>query len=270
MKIGSIIRDMSKNFSFAKTPWFTETQLVANVALVVTTMDQAVKGICELAVSSSSGDHIHLVNAYSIALADKSDAYRSTLVYPSINLPDGKPVSWASIILGQKPHLSLVRGPHVFRAVLDSGRSYGLRHYFLGSTPEVLLKLENELTRELPDLRIVGSHSPPFRPLSEKELLRQDDEIRASGADVVWVGLGTPKQDFEVKRLASSLPILAIAVGAAFEFAAGTKREAPEWVSEIGMEWAFRLLAEPRRLWRRYLLGNVRFLWSILKGRKQL
>ena len=144
--------------------------------------------------------------------------------------------------------------------VADLGRSVGLRHFLLGGSPEVLRDLERSLTERFPGIEIVGTCSPPYRQATDDELCDRDDEIRASGAQVVWVGLGTPKQDVESIRLAASMPILAVAVGAAFDYAAGRLRPAPHWVSVAGFEWLWRFAAEPKRLWKRYTSGNARFV----------
>lgn len=112
---------------------------------------------------------------------------------------------------------------------------------------------------------LAGAESPPFRDLTDDERREQDDRIQASRADIVWVGLGTPKQDFEAERLAEALPLLAAAVGAAFDFTAGTVKPAPAWMQRSGLEWAHRLASEPRQLWRRYLIGNARFVSIALR-----
>ena len=148
---------------------------------------------------------------------------------------------------------------------MDRGREVSLRHYLLGSTPETLQKLQHSLESRYPGVRIVGSYSPPFRTMTPEELQKQDDEIRASGAEIVWVGLGTPKQDYEAARLAS-VGIMCAAVGAAFDFSAGTKAVSPQWVTALGLEWLHRLLSEPRRLWKRYAWGNVVFLYAATRN----
>lgn len=158
-----------------------------------------------------------------------------------------------------------MRGPQLFLDVFDVGRQHGIRHFLLGSSPEVLDRLQDNLLKKYPGCDIVGIESPPFRPLSESELELQDRRIAATGPDIVWVGLGTPKQDWEAQRLASSIGATTIAVGAAFDFAAGTVREAPKWIRTIGFEWFFRLCSQPRRLWRRYLVGNSKFLMIAMK-----
>jgi N-acetylglucosaminyldiphosphoundecaprenol N-acetyl-beta-D-mannosaminyltransferase len=158
-----------------------------------------------------------------------------------------------------------VYGPDLFLDVFARGQDVGLRHYLLGSTPEVLDALQRELRRRFPLARIAGACSPPFRPLSPGELHDQQQDILASGADIVWVGLGTPKQDVHAAELASSLPVVCAAVGAAFDFVAGHKPQAPGWMRRGGLEWTFRLGCEPRRLWRRYLFGNARFVWGVAR-----
>jgi N-acetylglucosaminyldiphosphoundecaprenol N-acetyl-beta-D-mannosaminyltransferase len=206
------------------------------------------------------GQHVHLANAYTVALADKSDEYRSVLAHPAINFPDGKPVAWVSAMQRQTPRLRQVRGPQVFLDVFDEGRKSGVRHYLLGATPDTLAKLKTNLAERFPGVDIVGCESPAFRVLRDDERNDQDSRIRDSGAQVVWVGLGTPKQDFEVARLAAALPVVAVAIGAAFNFAAGTSKQAPAWMTKVGLEWTFRFASEPRRLWGRYVFGNTRFL----------
>lgn len=154
-------------------------------------------------------------------------------------------------------------GPDVMLETLARGRAAGLRHYFYGGTDEeTARRLRENLLDRFPGLRIAGSEVPPFRPLTEAERLAAAARIDASGADVVWVGLGTPKQDFWMADMRPLLkaPVL-VAVGAAFAFHAGQVPQAPRWMMRAGLEWLFRLCVEPRRLWRRYLIGNPRFLW---------
>lgn len=208
--------------------------------------------------------HVHLVNAYTIAIADKNAHYYQVL-QEGINFPDGKPISWFSNLFRQKPKLAQVRGPQLFLDVLDQGRAAGLKHFFLGDTPETLAKMQKALLEQYKGLLIAGVHSPPFRQLTDEELVTQDRLIKESGADLIWVGLGTPKQDFEALRLAKQTQIPAIAVGAAFAFTANTIKHAPSWITNMGLEWLFRLSTEPKRLWRRYFFGNARFLLSVIR-----
>jgi N-acetylglucosaminyldiphosphoundecaprenol N-acetyl-beta-D-mannosaminyltransferase len=204
---------------------------------------------------------VHFCNAYNVALARTDDTYARLLADADVVFSDGVPITW----VGRRayPEVSVpwerVYGPDVMRGVLDASDQNGPLHYLLGGSEETLATLRQRLAVEHPDAVIVGAESPPFRPATAQELRERDDRIRESGASIVWVGLGTPKQDVEVRRLAASVPVVAMAVGAAFDFLAGTKAQAPEWVQRSGLEWAFRLASEPRRLGKRYVWGNSVF-----------
>lgn len=183
---------------------------------------------------------------------------------PGINLPDGGPLS-SMLARTSEVACQQVRGPGLFENCLDRGREHGLRHFFLGGSQEALEQLIAQVEFRFPGCDIAGSWSPPFRPLSPAELEWQDLMIDGSGAHIVWVGLGTPKQDVEALRLVGSVGVTTAAVGAAFDFTAGTKVVAPLWMQASHLEWLFRLATEPRRLWKRYLFGNVQFLRLALR-----
>ncbi|MGN8132659.1 WecB/TagA/CpsF family glycosyltransferase [Paenarthrobacter sp. 22069] len=216
----------------------------------------------EVLARPGRGHDIHLLNAYSIALAHSDSAFAACVKNSTHNFPDGKPVAFFSRYMAGKLHQ--VRGPQYFEDVLAAGVETGVKHYFLGSTPDTLALLQAKVEARLPNVRIVGAFSPPFRELTAFELAEQDAAIRMCDPDIVWVGLGTPKQDFEARRLAEE-GFNSAAVGAAFDFSAGTKKQAPNWVRGSGLEWLHRLLSEPRRLWKRYLWGNTVFLTSVLR-----
>jgi N-acetylglucosaminyldiphosphoundecaprenol N-acetyl-beta-D-mannosaminyltransferase len=210
---------------------------------------------------------VHLCNAYTLAIADKDQSFRNMLNESGLNLADGMSVVWANRLLhrgGQAP-TGRVYGPDLFLDIFRAGTEYRLRHYLLGSTPEVLTNLSANLRRLFPGVQIVGTESPPYRDLTDIERGDQLDRIVTSRAQLVWVGLGTPKQDVEVAWLAHQRALVFVAVGAAFDFVAGSKRQAPAWMQRMGLEWIFRLLSEPRRLWRRYLFGNLRFLLALVR-----
>ena len=204
-----------------------------------------------------------LVNAWSVALMGREPGYTEVLRGAGVNLADGKPVAWVLGALTRRQDIDSapahVRGPEFFPRVLDEGRRTAVRHYLLGGAPETLARLQAVINERFPGCRIVGAESPPFRRLTDDELAAQDRRIQASGADLVWVGLGTPRQDLEAARLAAVVQRPVIAVGAAFDFLAGVKPEAPRWVQRASLEWAFRFVSEPRRLWRRYTVGLLRF-----------
>ena len=244
---------------------------VGPVPFRVATFPEAVKSVVASAsamADANRGVAVHFANAYTIALADSDPEYGALLARRgSAAFTDGVPVAW----VGRRAYPEFaetwdrVYGPDVMEAVLDASTVEGPRHFLLGGSPETLDELQSVIASRWVDALIVGAESPPFRELTAEEFVAQDARIRDSGATIVWVGLGTPKQDWEVARLAGSLPVVAMAVGAAFDFLAGVKPQAPLWMQRSGTEWAFRLATEPKRLARRYLWGNPRFLMAAMK-----
>lgn len=230
------------------------------VGVAATTPDDAVDELIARSLASKSPTAYRLVNSYSFALASRDRTYMEVLRGPGINLPDGGPLATTLRRTHAVPFRQ-VRGPGLFEDCLDRGRTHNLKHFFLGGSEETLERLVHQVGVRFPGCEVAGSWSPPFRALSEEELAEQDRMIRDSGAHIVWVGLGTPKQDMEALRLVSDLGVTAAAVGAAFDFTAGTKPVAPRWMQRTHLEWLFRLATEPRRLWKRYLVGNLQFLW---------
>ena len=216
------------------------------------------------------GVPVHFANAYTVALADSDPGYQRLFTGPdSVVFTDGMPVAWFGrrYFPGLAGQWQRVYGPDVMTGVLAASGADGPRHYLLGGSLETLELLTQAIARRWPAAQVVGAESPPFRALSTAELAERDQRIRASGATVVWVGLGTPKQDWEVARLASEVPVVVMAVGAAFDFLAQTKPQAPVWMQRSGMEWAYRLGSEPRRLGKRYLWGNPRFVMAAVRHR---
>lgn len=252
--------------------WSGLVREVGSVPFVARAPRAAAQDLVDAAVLAgrTRGEHVHLANAYSIALGHTRQEVAAVLDERcGWNLPDGKPVMWVSSLRRDEGRLHQVRGPQFMLDVIDLGRAAGLKHYLLGGSPETLELLEGKLQELFPGVLIAGADSPPFRTPTVGELVDRDQRIAESGAHVVWVGLGTPKQDLEALRLATSLPVLAVAVGAAFDFAAGTLKPAPHWVGTIGFEWLWRMLAEPRRLWRRYTFGNVQFIAAVIAGERR-
>jgi N-acetylglucosaminyldiphosphoundecaprenol N-acetyl-beta-D-mannosaminyltransferase len=180
----------------------------------------------------------------------------------SLNLvvPDGQPVRWALNWLHKVQLSSRVYGPNLALAVCERAEKEDLPVFFYGSTPEILRELESKLRTRFPLLRIAGARSSAFRPLSVDEKKQVANEIRESGASIVFVGLGCPRQEVWAYEFRECLPAPVLAVGAAFSFLAGTTPQAPRWMQNRGLEWLFRLWTEPLRLWRRYLLLNPLFL----------
>ncbi len=174
--------------------------------------------------------------------------------------PDGQPVRWALNALHGAGLRDRVRGPELMLRLCRAAAEEGISIFLYGSTPDVLEPLSARLQAWFPKLDIAGCRTPPFRPLSPAE---EDDvarQIDASGAGIVLVGLGSPKQDHFAHAMQDRLRAVLVCVGAAFDFHAGKKRTAPPWMQRAGLEWLHRLCHEPRRLWRRYLFTNSLFL----------
>jgi N-acetylglucosaminyldiphosphoundecaprenol N-acetyl-beta-D-mannosaminyltransferase len=173
-----------------------------------------------------------------------------------LTTPDGMPIVWMG-----PPDVERVYGPDLMLAVCDAGRVVGLRHFFYGGKPGVAAELAARLSARFPGLQVAGVHSPPFQDLDEGELDLLKAEVSAADADIVWVGLGTPKQERFMAGAGRELDAgLLIGVGAAFDFHAGRLRQAPRWIQRSGLEWLFRLCVEPVRLGRRYLASNPIFI----------
>ena len=173
--------------------------------------------------------------------------------------PDGMPLVWLLRALGIR-EASRVYGPTLTLHVCDAVAAAGVPVGFYGGTPESLRAFENALMGRFPELQVAYRHAPPFRDLTADEDERVVGDILASGARILFVGLGCPKQERWMAAHKDRLPLVQIGVGAAFDFHSGRVRQAPAWLQNFGMEWAFRLAMEPRRLWRRYLVNNPRFL----------
>lgn len=173
--------------------------------------------------------------------------------------PDGMPLVWGLKLLGCRD-ASRVYGPDLTPIVLQRALEDHISVGFYGSSPAVLERLQTVLARRFPALQIAYAFSPPFRPLTAEE----DEEIVAainrSGARILFIGLNTPKQDFWMAEHRGRVNAVMLGVGAAFDFLAGTKSQAPRWMMRIGLEWLYRLVTEPRRLWKRYLRHNPRFV----------
>lgn len=175
--------------------------------------------------------------------------------------PDGMPMVWANKLRGNG-HVSRVYGPDLMLRICGDGVSRGYRHFFMGGAEGVAELLARKLVERFPGMQVAGTFCPPFRKMTEDEDRALIEQINASRADVVWVGLSTPKQEFWMSDHVGKLeaPVL-VGVGAAFDFHAGTKKQAPRWMQKSGLEWLFRLCSEPKRLWKRYLKNNPRFVW---------
>ncbi|WP_080736190.1 WecB/TagA/CpsF family glycosyltransferase [Rhodococcoides fascians] len=234
--------------------------LVGNVPFTVSDLQNATDRVIAYG-QAEEATTVRLANAYCVALANENRAYGQLLATSGVNFPDGTPVAWVMRLRRKgTPVPRQVRGPSLFESVLNQGRAADLRHFLLGTSPQTLALLRNRIDAKFPGTNIVGTLSPPFGPLNPDFYHGCLPEIAATDPDIVWVALGTPKQDFAAHEIAQLSGRTTVAVGAAFDFLAGTVKQAPSWTHGTGLEWIFRLAAEPSRLWRRYLIGNAKFI----------
>jgi N-acetylglucosaminyldiphosphoundecaprenol N-acetyl-beta-D-mannosaminyltransferase len=204
-------------------------------------------------------------NVHSVMTARRDPRVAEALRDADLATPDGVPIVWALRALGHRKQ-QRVYGPDLMELALPHGLGLGWRHYFYGSTPETLERLRSKAEERAPGIRIVGAHAPPFRPETPEERAAVLADIRGSGAEVVWIGLGMPKQELWVHEVRDELPGVALmAVGAAFDLLSGTVRQAPDRIQRMGLEWLYRLVQEPRRLWRRYLSTNPAFVLAFAR-----
>jgi N-acetylglucosaminyldiphosphoundecaprenol N-acetyl-beta-D-mannosaminyltransferase len=206
---------------------------------------------------------VHFVNVHNLIEAQRDDRLRTVFAGAEMLCTDGMPLAWLARRRGVRD-AQRVSGPDVMLSLCDLGRAAGLRHYFLGGRPGVAEALVAALSARFPGLSVAGTHEPPFRPAGALEDQALIDVINASQPDVVWVGLGSPKQEYWAADHQPRLHTgLIIPVGAAFDFNSGRVRRAPRWMRHTGLEWLFRLAMDPRRLVRRYLGTNSRFIYLL-------
>jgi len=215
-------------------------------------------------IGEHTGHYVCVTGVHGIIESRSDHALREIHNKAGLVVPDGMPLVWMTRWLGY-PQVQRVYGPDLMLAVTVTSAKHGYRHFYYGGAPGLAEKLRDALALAHPGLNVVGTLSPPFRDLTPEEDAAIVAEINAAQPDIVWVGLSTPKQE---RWMASHLhrvnaPVM-IGVGAAFDFLAGTKRQAPAWMQRSGLEWLFRLATEPRRLWRRYLHIVPRFIMLAL------
>jgi N-acetylglucosaminyldiphosphoundecaprenol N-acetyl-beta-D-mannosaminyltransferase len=233
---------------------------VLDVPLALTDYE-AMIALMDRLVASGQRGYVCVANVHSVMASEEDPELRAALRGATVNVPDGQPLVWAINLLGHSL-TDRVYGPELMRRSCAHAARTGQRLYLYGGRNQgALVQLALNLRRSHPGLKIVGGYSPPHRPLTEEEETAVVAEINRARPDIVWVGIGVPKQEKWMARMRPSLDVpLLIGVGAAFDFHAGLVPQAPNWVQSIGMEWAFRLVQEPRRLWRRYFRYNPRFV----------
>lgn len=203
-------------------------------------------------------------NVHSVVTASTDAAFQEVINGADMATPDGMPVAWSLRRMGHGKQ-ERINGPDLTWRLLARCADLRLPVYFYGSSDSTLTALRARIAAAFPSLQLAGMLSPPFRALSEAEDKTIVESVNASGAALVFVGLGCPKQELWMAQHRGRIQAVMLGVGAAFDYHAGTLRRAPVWMQHLGLEWAYRLIKEPRRLWRRYLSTNTAFLYGIAK-----
>ncbi|HEX8168551.1 MAG TPA: WecB/TagA/CpsF family glycosyltransferase [Beijerinckiaceae bacterium] len=216
------------------------------------------------------GTFVCFRDAHGVVRAQDDPALREAHRAAYLVAPDGKPLALIGRLRGRR-RVGQVPGIEAVEVLCRAGVPSGWRHFFLGGAPGVAQELAAAMARKAPGLRVVGAESPPFRTQTPEEIESLRRRIAASGADILWVGLGSPKQELWMAANAPHLPgVIALGVGAAFDVHTGRVARAPRIVRALGLEWAWRVAREPARLWRRYAEVVPRFLWLVARQELRL
>lgn len=224
-------------------------------------LDFTQKNIKEL-----SGDYMCVSNVHTTVTAYNDELYRTVQNGGIMAIPDGGPLSSVGRKRGHS-NMERTTGPTYMGEILKISEEKGYSHYFYGSTDETLEKLKGILNKEYPGLNIVGMYSPPFRPLTEDEDQEIINKVNTCNADFVWVGLGAPKQEKWMADHQGKINGFMVGVGAAFDYFAGNIKRAPMWMQKCNLEWLYRLMQDPKRLFKRYWQTNTKFIWNaVIRG----
>lgn len=238
---------------------------VLGVGVSVVTMHSAVAEVARW-IADGERRYVCVTGVHGVMESQRDPALLRIHNESGLTLPDGMPMVWAGRFAGARG-IARVYGPDFMLAVCRLAAERGWSSFFYGGAPGVPELVARRLEERFPGLRVAGHHSPPFRSLNEQEDAAVVDRINSSGAELVWVGLSTPKQErwmaAHIDRL--QVPMVAVGVGAAFDLHAGLKRDAPRWMAPVGVHWLYRLVQEPRRLSRRYIVNNPRFAASLIR-----
>ena len=223
-----------------------------------------IKQVSEM-LNTSTKNRVAICNANTLVRSVRNTEVRTSINNFTIKAPDGFPVAKALSFL-TKQKFSRVDGYKVFLQTIQKGLSRGTRHYFFGNNDEITQLMINKLTQKFPDMNIAGYLCPEV--MSADDLVeRYKKEIQSINADIIWVSLGFPKQELFIDTLCNEIEtsINFVGVGAVFEWVAGTKKKAPEWIADLGFEWLLRLFQDPKRLYKRYLIDNTLFILYFLR-----
>ena len=233
---------------------------VLGVGISALNLDLAVAAVAQALEQKAKG-YVCVTGVHGVSEAQHDTAFRAILNRAFLNTPDGMPMVWLGRWQGFGA-MARVYGPDLMLRVCELSQAQGWTHFLYGGAPGVAEELQNRLEHRFPAIKIVGTYTPPFRPLTPEEEQDLARVVRAAKPDVFWVGLSTPKQEKFMAQYWQKLDAtLFFGVGAAFDFHAGRVRQAPIWMQRSGLEWLFRLACDPGRLWKRYLRNNPLFVF---------
>ncbi len=235
------------------------------VGFCISRVEEAVRHVISH-IDELRGEYVCFSNVHTTVMAKESEDYRSVLNGAALVFPDGAPIARLERIKGYS-EVERVAGPDFMDNMFRDTQDGSLSHFFYGSTQETIDKLRENLLKKYPGIDIRGTYSPPFRPLTPEEDAADVKMINDSGADIVWIGLGAPKQENWMNAHKGKINGVMMGVGAGFDFHGGTLKRAPRWVQSAGFEWLYRLINDPVRLFSRYLVTNIKFIWYLLVSR---
>ena len=226
-----------------------------NLRTAITTLQSAIE--------SETKGYVCVTGVHGVTEAQSDPSFRAILNHAFLNTPDGMPMVWVGRWYGFG-EMERVYGPDLLIEVCNASQWTRWKHFFYGGGPGTAEALAAVLRSKFPRLQIVGTYTPPFRPLTPSELQEFQTQVAATHPDIIWVGLSTPKQEIFMASTLSSLDVpVMIGIGAAFDLVSGKVRQSPRWIQRSGFEWLYRLIQEPRRLWKRYLKNNPLFVWRL-------
>lgn len=231
---------------------------ILGMRIAAVSMDEATREL-ERLILARRGGYVCVSNVHTVMESQFDPQFKRINNHADLSVPDGMPLIWAARALGV-PLKERVYGPDFMLNFLKYSEPKGYRHFFYGGTPRILDRLKQNFEKRFSKIRIAGAIAPPFRALTPEEDADHVRQINAAHPDVVWLGLGTPKQHYWMAGHRDRIHAVQIGVGAAFDFHSGAVRQAPKWMQLRGLEWFYRLTQEPRRLWKRYLIYNPLFL----------
>ena len=237
---------------------------VISMILDITNIKSVISNV-ELLLKEGVASYICVSNVHMCMEVFDSQRFADIVNNADLVIPDGRPIFWAQKLLGHK-NAEQVRGQDIMNELCSvSGVKKLNIGLYGGSSDALLAQVITKLMQSYPDINITFSYSPPFRPLTTSEDENIISKINESEVNVLFVGIGCPKQEIWMAEHKQHLNCVMLGVGAAFDFIAGSKNHAPSWMQKFGLEWLFRLCSEPRRLWKRYLKQNPRFIYHFMK-----